>query len=175
MSSVADVDYSGMLTSGGDLDTPALLFDLKTSASSNERIFMSGEREVVKPSGKLAQWLLSTTMESNVRSFDQLTAHEIMYASNSDNLVAGYREHGFTRAVKYGHGCDPDESVRDALFMQYTMIEDKSQAEIILVVENTTKLEHSIEEHRLMDLKTVPVDQHPHMIAAAAHDRSRST
>ena len=170
MSSVADVDYSGMLTSGGDLDTPALLFDLKTSASSNERIFMSGEREVVKPSGKLAEWLLSTTMESNVRSLDQLTAHEIMYASNSDNLVTGYREHGFTRAVKYGHGCDPDESVRDALFMQYTMIEDKSQAEIILVVENTTKLEHSIEEHRLMDLKTVPVDQHPHMIAAAAKE-----
>ena len=62
LSSVADVDYSGMLASGGDLDTPALLFDLKTSTSSNERIFMSGEREVVKPSGKLAEWLLSTIM-----------------------------------------------------------------------------------------------------------------
>ena len=106
------VDYSGMLTSGGGLDTPALLFDLKTPASSNERIFMSGEREIVKPSGRLAEWLLSTIMGSNVCSLDQLTAHEIMYANNSDNFVTGYREHGFTRAVKYGHGCDPDESVR---------------------------------------------------------------
>ena len=64
-----------------------------------------------------------------------------MYASNSDNLVTGYREHGFTRAVKYGHGCDPDDSVRDALFMQYTMIENKSEVEIVLIVENPTKLE----------------------------------
>ena len=170
LSSVADVDYSGMLTSGGDLDAPALLFDLKTSASSNERILMSGEQVMIMPHGRLAQWMLNTMMESNVRSLDQLTKNEIMYVSNSDNFVTDYREHGFSRAIKYGHGCDPNESVLDALFMQYLTAEDKSQAEIVLVVENTTKLEHSIEEHRLMDLKTVPVDQHPHMIAAAAKE-----
>ena len=170
LSSIADVDYSGMLASGGDLDTPALLFDLKTSASSNERVLRSGEQVMIMPHGRLAQWMLSTMMESNVCSLDQLTKNEIMYVSNSDNFVTDHREHGFSRAIKYGHGCDPDESVLDALFMQYLTAEDKSQVEIILVVENTTKLEHSIEEHRLMDLKTVPVEQHPHMIAAAAKE-----
>jgi hypothetical protein len=131
---------------------------------------MSGEQVMVMPPGRLAQWMHSTMMESNVRSLDQLTRNEIMYVSNSDNFVTDHREHGFSRAIKYGHGCDPDESVLDALFMQYLTAEDKSQVEIILVVENTTKLEHSIEEHRLMDLKTVPVEQHPHMIAAAAKE-----
>ena len=133
-------------------------------------VFMSGEREIAMPPGRLAQWMFSTMMESNVRSLDQLTKNEIMYVSNSDNLVTDHREHGFSRAIKYGHGCDPDESVLDALFMQYLTAEDKPHFEIILVVENTTKLEHSIEEDRLMDLKTVPVEQHPHMIAAAAKE-----
>ena len=143
-----------------------MLFDLKTSASSNERIFMSGERDVVKPSGRLAEWMLNTIMESNFRSLDQLTASEIMYASNSDNLVTGYREHGFTRAVKYGHGCDPDESVHDALFMQYDRKQVRSR--------NST---HSRKYHQVGTLHRGTSTHGPQNCAcraASAHDRSSS-
>ena len=72
------------------------------------------------------------------------------------NLVAG-DSNGFSRAVNYGHGCDPDEPVLDALFMQCLASDCKDQVEIILIMQND--LTHSIEDHRLADLKTVPDDQ----------------
>ena len=100
-----------------------------------------------------------------------------MYASDPCNFVMQHRvvnlvasdSNGFSRAVNYGHGCHPDEPVLDALSMQYMAADRKDQVDIILIVQDD--ITHSIEERRLADLKTVPVDPHPHMIAAAAIER----
>ena len=43
-----------------------------------------------------------------------------------------------------------------------------SEAEVVLLSENTIPKE--IESHKLLDLKTVPTEQHPFMIAAAAKE-----
>ena len=180
LSGLPTVDYARtcLLTSGGDVDAPAILYDVKTSASSNERflVLRTEDHAIVKPLGKLADWMITAVTESMCTNLDQMTRDEIMYASDPCNFVMQHREvnlvasgsNGFSRAVNYGHGCDPDEPVLDALFMQYLTADRKDQVEIILIVQDD--ITHSIEEHRLADLKTVPVDQHPHMIAAAAKE-----
>ena len=80
-----------------------------------------------------------------------------MHACDSCNLVMQHREvtpaavdlNGFSRAVNYGHGYDPDEPVLDALFMQCLTSGRKDQVEIVLIMQDD--LTHYIEEHRLVD------------------------
>ena len=45
-----------------------------------------------------------------------------------------------------------------------------SRDSIVLITEN--QLTHKIESHRLVDLKKVPEEQHPYMIAAASKEIS---
>ena len=148
LSGLPTVDYARtcLLTSGGDVDAPAILYDVKTSASSNERflVLRTEDHAIVKPLGKLADWMITAVTESMCTNLDQMTRDEIMYASDPCNFVMQHREvnlvasgsNGFSRAVNYGHGCDPDEPVLDALFMQYLTADRKDQVEIILIVQD---------------------------------------
>ena len=69
-----------------------------------------------------------------------LTEHRTTSVDNPDSI-------GISRAVNYGHTYDPDETVLGSLFMQYLTLDDKSQAEIVLISQND--ITHTIEEHRL--------------------------
>ena len=167
------------VTFGGEydhLDEPSLLYDIKTSASSNQRFLTEHTAHIVKPPHELGLWLISALTKSMTDNLDQLTVQEALYVQDSTNFLTEHRtvnadnvySCGMSRAVNYGHSFDPDETVLDALLTQYITLDDKSQAEIVLITQND--ITHTIEEHRLVDLKTIPADQHPHMIAAAAKE-----
>ena len=70
----------------------------------------------------------------------------------------------------YGHNIDVDETVLDALITQY-MVSDRSP-EVIMLTEQTNAdgLVVKIEEQKLADLKTVPVEQHQSMLQATAKE-----
>ena len=54
------VDYARtILASGGDVDVPALLYGIRTPASSNQMFLTlhTEVREMTKPLGKLADWM----------------------------------------------------------------------------------------------------------------------
>ena len=55
-----------------------------------------------------------------------------------------------------------------ALLYQYITYGNMSEAEVVLLSENIVTQE--IECHNFLDLKTVPAEQHPYMIAAAAKE-----
>ena len=75
--------------------------------------------------------------------------------------------HGFSRGHhNYGATHDMDDSAYDSLFMQY--VEGNGEQEIWLYAQNEFTLK--IEKHKLLDLKTVPVEQHPAMLAAIAKE-----
>ena len=73
--------------------------------------------------------------ESMVTNLDQMTRNGVMYASGSCNFVMQHQEvnpavgdsNGFSRALNYGHGCDPDEPVLGALFMRYLASDRKDK------------------------------------------------
>jgi hypothetical protein len=67
----------------------------------------------------------------------------------------------------YGGGYDFDDSIQDAMFVQWIA---GSRDSIVLITEN--QLTHKIESHKLVDLKKVPEEQHPYMIAAASKEIS---
>ena len=87
------VNYARVLTSGGDVDVPAMLYDIKTSASSNERFLAlrTEDHAIVKPLGKLADWMITAVTESMCTNLDQMTRDEIMYASDPCNFVMQHR------------------------------------------------------------------------------------
>ena len=66
----------------------------------------------------------------------------------------------------YGGGYDFDDSIADAMFVQWMTIEDPDA--IVLITEDG--LTHKVESHKLIDLKKVPREQHPYMIAAASKE-----
>ena len=82
--------------------------------------------------------------------------------------VASEHSFGFTRASSYAHDADINDTVLDALLYQYITCDNMDEAEVVLLSENTITQE--IESHKLLDLKTVPTEQHPFMIAAAAKE-----
>ena len=70
----------------------------------------------------------------------------------------------------YGQNVDVDETVLDALVAQY-MVSDHAP-EVIMIKEqvNADGLVVKIEEQKLADLKTVPVEQHQSMLQAIAKE-----
>ena len=68
----------------------------------------------------------------------------------------------------YGHNTDVDETVLGALITQYMLT--GSAPEVVLITEqvNADGLSVKIEEQKVADLKTVPVEQHPAMLQAIA-------
>ena len=70
----------------------------------------------------------------------------------------------------YGHKTDVDETVPGALVTQY-MLTDPAP-EVILITEqvNADGLSVKVEEQKVADLKTVPVEQHPAMLQAIAKE-----
>ena len=88
------------------------------------------------------------------------TESRIPNSSQSDGI-------GMSRVSdNYGSGYDFDDSVLDAMFIQWMNIEDPDP--IVLVTEDG--LTHEVESHKLVDLKKVPREQHPYMIAAASKE-----
>ena len=88
------------------------------------------------------------------------TESRIPNSSHSDGI-------GMSRVSdSYGGGYDFDDSVIDAMFIQWMNIEDPDS--IVLVTEHD--LTHEVESHKLVDLKKVPREQHPYMIAAASKE-----
>ena len=75
---------------------------------------------------------------------------------------------GFTRAINYGHSADIDDTILDAMLYQWITVDNPDDASIVLLLEND--LTHEIDEHQLVDLKTVPPEQRPYMVAAAAKE-----
>ena len=79
---------------------------------------------------------------------------------------------GVSRASDYyGHNTDVDDTVLDALITQY-MVSDGHTPEVILITEqvNSDGLVTHIEEQKVADLKTVPVEQHQPMLQAIAKE-----
>ena len=68
----------------------------------------------------------------------------------------------------FGANYDPDDSILDMLWTQYITAVDKTDIEIFLVAKNEFTLE--IDKFKLLDLKTVPIEQHPQMLAAIAKE-----
>ena len=117
-------------------------------------------------------------------------AHELHMTQNEWDMVTTYlstidkpRKHNRNRTNKhkskigesrasdsYGHNTDVDETVLDALITQY-MVSDHSP-EVILITEQTNSdgLVVKIEEQKVADLKTVPVEQHQSMLQAIAKE-----
>ena len=85
----------------------------------------------------------------------------------------GYKSKiGVSRASDfYGHNTDVDDTMFDALFTQY-MVSDDQTSEVILITEqvNSDGLVTHIEEQKVADLKTVPVEQHYPMLQAIAKE-----
>ena len=78
---------------------------------------------------------------------------------------------GVSRASdSYGHNTDVDETVLDCLVTQYMMCDHSP--EVILITEQTNSdgLVVNIEEQKLADLKSVPVEQHQSMLQAIAKE-----
>ena len=71
-----------------------MLYDIETSASSNERFLAlhTEDREIVKPLGRLGDWITTAVAESMITNLDQMTRNEIMYASDPCNFVMQQRE-----------------------------------------------------------------------------------
>ena len=117
-------------------------------------------------------------------------AHELHMTQEEWNMVTTYlstidkprrRTHSRTNKHKssigesrasdsYGHNVDVDETVLDALITQY-MVSDHAP-EVIMITEQTNAdgLVVKIEEQKLADLKTVPVEQHQSMLQAIAKE-----
>lgn len=100
--------------------------------------------------------------------------HEQMRAPNPDQPDS----HGLSRATSYGGTYDTDDSIFDALFTQYIKSEDREPPEVWLYAAPDTKSAEQanknftveIEKLKLVDLKTVPVEQHTAMLAAIAKE-----
>ena len=71
-------------------------------------------------------------------------------------------------AGTYGMNADLDDTVMDLLLTQYLFNIDRENGEVILLVEDPFTLK--IEKHKLLDLKDVPEEQHPQMLAAMAKE-----
>ena len=71
-------------------------------------------------------------------------------------------------AGTFGMNADVDDSIMDMLLTQYLFNPDRDNGEVALLVENPFTLE--IEKHKLLDLKDVPEEQHPQMLAAMAKE-----
>ena len=118
-------------------------------------------------------------------------AHELHMTQEEWNMVTTYlstidnkpRKRSHSRSNKhkssigesrasdsYGHNADVDETVLDALVTQY-MVSDHAP-EVIMITEqvNADGLVVKIEEQKLADLKTVPVQQHQSMLQAIAKE-----
>ena len=98
--------------------------------------------------------------------FDFVSDFRNFIKSERTANVASEHSCEFTRASSYAHDADINDTVLDALLYQYITCDDMCKAEVVLLSENTITQE--IESHKLLDLKTVPTEQHPYMIAAAA-------
>jgi hypothetical protein len=70
--------------------------------------------------------------------------------------------------VNYGHAADIDDRILDAMLYQWFTADNPDNATIVLLLENS--MTHEIDEHQLVDLKTVPPEQRPYMVAAAAKE-----
>ena len=59
---------------------PALLYDIKTSVSSNQRFLAlhTEDREIGKPLGELADWMTTAVAASVVTNLDQMARNKIM-------------------------------------------------------------------------------------------------
>ena len=102
------------VTFGGEydhLDEPSLLYDIKTSASSNQRFLTEHTAHIVKPPHELGLWLISALTKSMTDNLDQLTVQEALYVQDSTNFLTEHRtinadnvySCGMSRAVNYGH------------------------------------------------------------------------
>jgi hypothetical protein len=100
--------------------------------------------------------------------FDFVSDFRNFITSERTVNVASEHSCGFTRASSYAHDADINDTVLDALLYQYITCDNMNEAEVVLLSENTITQE--IESHKLLDLKTVPTEQHPYMIAAAAKE-----
>ena len=108
-----------------------------------------------------AEWKTVTTYLSTIDDKPRRRTH-----SRTDKHKSKIGE---SRASdSYGHNTDVDETVLDALVTQY-MVSDHSP-EVIMITEQTNSdgLVVKVEEMKLADLKTVPVEQHQSRLQAIA-------
>ena len=70
----------------------------------------------------------------------------------------------------YDHNTDVDETVLDALVTQYMLTDSATEATLITEQVNADGLSVKVEEQKVADLKTVPVEQHPAMLQAIAKE-----
>ena len=176
--SIHETGLSVAVTGGDDtlcasLPLETVYYTTEYDARRFDSCLHTAEPEMVVPSS-MAEWFDKTvtmlftdhlrwTPEIYQRYTDRHLYHtesRIPNSSQSDGI-------GMSRVSdNYGSGYDFDDSIIDAMFIQWMNIEDPDS--IVLVTEDG--LTHEVESHKLVDLKKVPREQHPYMIAAASKE-----